>query len=63
MAAISENVYFGVLDDIVNKYNNTIHKTIKTKLIDVTGDSYPKNNENPNKRDLKFKAGDNVRIS
>ena len=36
MAAISENVYFGVLDDIVNKYNNTIHKTIKTKPIDVT---------------------------
>ena len=29
MTAISKNVYFGVLDDIVNKYNTTVHKTIK----------------------------------
>ena len=29
MAAISKNVYFDVLDDIVNKNNNTIHRTIK----------------------------------
>ena len=36
MAAISKNVYFDVLDDIVNKYNNTTHRTIKMKLIDVT---------------------------
>ena len=40
MTAISKNVYFDVLDDIVDKYNNTIHKTIKMKPIDVTGDSY-----------------------
>ena len=31
MTAISKNVYLGVLDDIVNKYNNTIHKTIKNE--------------------------------
>ena len=29
MTAISNNVYFDVLDDIVNKYNNTVHRTIK----------------------------------
>ena len=63
MTAISKNVYFDVLDDIVNKYNNTVHKTIKMKPIDVTGDSYAECNENPNKRDSKFKAGDRVRIS
>ena len=40
MAAILKNVYFDVLDDIVDKYNNTIHKTIKMKPIDVRGDSY-----------------------
>ena len=40
MTAISKKVDFDVLDDIVNKYNNTVHKTIKTKLIDVTDDSY-----------------------
>ena len=35
MAAISKNVYFDVLDDIVNKYNNTVYKNIKMKSIDV----------------------------
>ena len=40
MSAISKNVYFNVLDDIVNKYNNTVHRTIKMKPIDVTFDSY-----------------------
>ena len=38
--AISENVYFDVLDDIVNKYNNTIQKTIKMKHIDVKDNTY-----------------------
>ena len=36
MAAVSKNVYFDMLDDIVNKYNNTVHRTIKMKPIDVT---------------------------
>ena len=36
MTAISKNVYFVVLDDIVNKYNNTVHRTIKMKPIEVT---------------------------
>ena len=44
MTAISKNVYFDVLDDIVNKYNNTVHKTIKMKPIDITDDSYPEYN-------------------
>ena len=38
MTAISKNIYFDVLDDIVNKYNNTVHRTIKTKAVDVMGD-------------------------
>ena len=63
MAAISKNVYFDVLDDIVNKYNNTVHRTIKMKPIEVTGDSYVKYNEDFNKKEPKFKAGDCVRIS
>ena len=29
MTSVSNNVYFDVLDDIVNKYNNTVHRTIK----------------------------------
>ena len=40
MTTTSKNVYFDVLDDIVYKYNNTVHRTIKTKPIDVTGNSY-----------------------
>ena len=63
MTAISKNVYFDVLDDIVNKYNNTVHRTIKMKPIDVTDDSYAKYNEDFNKKDHKFKAEDHVRIS
>ena len=63
MAAISKNVYFDVLDDIVNKYNNTVHKTIKMKPVDVMGDSYVEYNENSNKKDPKFKVCDDVRIS
>ena len=63
MAAISKNVYFDVLDDIVNKQNNTVHRTIKMKPIDVTGDSYAEYNEDFNKKDPKFKVGDHVRIS
>ena len=63
MTAISKNVYFDVLDDIVNKYNNTVHKTIKMKPIDVTSDSYAEYNEDSNKKDPKFKVGDHVRIS
>ena len=35
MPTVSKNVYFDVLDDIVNKYNNTVHRTIKIKPIDV----------------------------
>ena len=46
MAAISKNLYFDVLVDIVNKYNNTVHRTIKMKPIDVTSDSYIEYNEN-----------------
>ena len=63
MTAINQNIYFDVLDDIVDKYNNTVHKTIKKKPIEVTDDSYAEYNEIANKKDPKFKIGDNVRIS
>ena len=63
MKAISKNVYFDVLDDIVNKYNNTVHKTIKMKPINVTDDSFIEYNEESNKKVPEFKVGDHVRIS
>ena len=36
MTSISKNVYTDKLDDIVDEYNNTYHKIIKMKLVDVT---------------------------
>ena len=48
MTAVSKNVYFDVLDDIVNKYNNTVHRTIKMKPIYVISDSCAEYNEDPN---------------
>ena len=63
MTTISKNVYFDVLDDIVNTYNNTVHKTIKMKPTEVTEDSYVEYNEYLNKKDSKYKVGDHVRIS
>ena len=63
MTSVSNNVYFDVLDDIVNKYNNPVHRTTKMKPIDVTPDSYAECNEDSNEKDSKFKAGDHVRVS
>ena len=62
VTTISKNVYIDVLDDIVNKYNNTICRTIKIKPIDVTNDSYDQYNEKSNKKGPKFKVNDHVRI-
>ena len=63
MTTISKNVYIDVLNDIVNKCNNTVHRTIKMKPIDFTGGSYVEYNEDFNKKDPKFKVNDHVRIS
>ena len=61
MTATGKNVYYDVLDDAVNKYNNTKHITIKMKPIDV------KNKriyiDEHNEKDSRFKVGDRVRIS
>ena len=62
MTSISKNVYINKLDDIVNKYNNTYHTTIKIKPIDVKDNTYINADKKLNK-DPKFKVGDRVRIS
>ena len=63
MTAISKNVYFDVLDHIVNEYNNTVHRNIKMKSIDATSKSYTEYNGDSNKKDPRFKIGDHDRIS
>ena len=40
MTSISKNVYIDQLDDIVNEYNNTYHKTIEMKPVDVKDNTY-----------------------
>ena len=40
MTSISKNVCIDKLDDIVNKYNNTYHSTIKMKPVYVKPNTY-----------------------
>ena len=63
MTAVSKNIYFDVLDDIVNKNNNTVHRTIKMKPINVTSDFYAECNEDYHETEPKFEVGDRVRFS
>ena len=63
MTSISKNVYVNKLDDIVNEYNNTYHKTIKMKPLDVKDNTYIDSSKEVNDKDPKFKVGDYVRIS
>ena len=58
MTATGKNAYYNVLDDVVNKYNNTKHSTIKMKPMDV-GD----NNKIVYIDEHNEKVGDRVRIS
>ena len=62
MTAIGKNVYYGVLDDAVNKYNNPKHSTIKMKPIGVGNNKRVYIDEHNEKRS-RFKVGDRVRIS
>ena len=63
MTAVLNNFYCDVLDDIIKKYNNKVHRTIKMKPIDVTSDSYAAYNEDSNENDPKFKVADRVRTT
>ena len=63
MTATGKNVCYDVLDDVVNKYNNTKHSTIKMKPIDVGDNNKRVYIDEHNDKDSKFKVGDRVRIS
>ena len=56
-------MYVNKLDDIVNKYNNTYHSTIKMKPVDVNLSTHINSSKEINDQDLRFKIGDIVRIS
>ena len=63
MTSILKNVNIDKLDDIVNEYNNSYHRTIKMKPIDVKGNTYIDSIKEVNDKDSKFEIGDHVRLS
>ena len=63
MTAISKNVYIDKLGNIVNEYNNTYHRTIKMKPVDVKDNTYIDFKKEVHDKDPKFKVGKHVRIS
>ena len=63
MTSISKNVYIDKLDDIVKKYNNTYHASIKMKPVDVKDNIYIDFKRKVNDKNRQFKVGDHVRIS
>ena len=56
-------MYIDKLDYIVNEYNNTCHRTIKMKPVDVKDNTYIDFEKEINDKDAKFKVADHVRIS
>ena len=62
MTSVSKNVYIDKLDDIVGEYNNTYHKTIKMKPVNVKDNTYIDFKNEINDKDPEFKVGDHVRI-
>ena len=63
MTSILKNVNIDKLDGIVNEYNNSYHRTIKMKPIDVKGNTYIDSIKEVNDKDSKFEIGDHVRLS
>ena len=62
MSSVSKNVYIDKLTDIVNKYNNTYHRTIKMNPVDVKNNTYINFGKECNDKYPKFKVGNHVRI-
>ena len=54
MTSISNKVYINKLDDIVSEYNNTYHRTIKMKPVDVKDNTYIDSSKEVNDKDTKF---------
>ena len=63
MTAIGKNVYYDVLDDVVNEYNNTKHNTIKMKPKDVGNNNKRVYIDEHNEKRSRFEISDRVRIS
>ena len=55
MTSLSKNVHIDKLDDIVNEFNNTYHRTIQMKPVDVKNNTYFDSSKKVNDKDRKFK--------
>ena len=60
MTSVSKNLYINKLDDIVGEYNNTYHRAIKMKPVDVEDNTYIDFEKEVNDKDPKIKVGDYV---
>ena len=67
MTSVSKNLCINKLDDVINEYNNTCHRTINMKSVDIKDNTYIDSMElhskEVNNKDPKFKVGDHVRFS
>ena len=59
MTSISKKVYI----DKLNEYNNTYHRTIRIKPVDVKDNTDIDFKKEVNDKDPKFKIGNHIRIS
>ena len=55
MTSISKNVYIDKLNDIANEYDNTYHRIVKVKPVDVKHNAYIDSSKDVNDKDLKYK--------
>ena len=62
MTSISKNVYINKLDDTVNTYNKTHHRTIKMKPVDTKSNTYINSSKKFKDKGTKFKVTGIVRI-
>ena len=63
MTFISKNIHISKLDDKVNKYNNTYHRAIKMKLVDIKSSTYIDFIKENDKERPKFKVHGHATIS
>ena len=63
MISVSKNVYVDKLDNVVNKYNNKYHSSIKIRPVDVKSNTYIDSSKEINNKSPKFENSGTVRIS
>ena len=63
MTSVAKTVSIDKLGDIVNKYNNIYHSTIKMKAVHVNSNTYVESSKEINNKNPKFIVGNDPAIS